>query len=307
MLEEYWKACRIEVDAEVLEIDRMEDSIAPLDEETTRIRQLITGFELCYHEADKEAEYIAGAIGAGRCPPRSDERPPQRKKELENCRRILTSWCENPAVSGIDLDVGGTSADKLLSCIGSPTPLKLWQVHRVLDKVIEALDHSRPYHNIVLDLGPYGEPGANPVGDHYNDNLDFVKKTVETVIHDTVDGQKAKISLAMAIDMLEPCNWDFVGSVVTILKAIGGDLHPSRPYACHQRNVELSPLRDRLKTISNTLRAFWRSEEKAENIDSDILATLGSLTPVKRWLAASLDKTIRLHLEVSSDFWLMFS
>jgi len=252
-LEEYCKACGIEPDAEVLDIDKMEDSIAPPDNDTTKIRQLISGFELCYHEADKEAEYIVKAIGAGRCPPRSDERPPQRKKELEDCWQILSSWCENPAVSGIDSELGGISADELLSYIGTPTPLKAWQVQRVLDKVIKALDRSRPYYNIVLDLGPYGEPGANPVGNHYKDNLDFVKKTVDTVINDTVDGQKAKISLAMAIDMLEPCNWDFVGSVITILRAVGGEVHPTRPYACHQRNVELSPLRDRLKTISNTL------------------------------------------------------
>ena len=305
MLEEYCKACGIEPDAEVLEIDEMEDSIAPLDNDTTQIRQLISSLELCYHEADKEAEYIAKAIGVLRCPPRSDERPPQRKKELEDCRQILSSWCENPAASGIDSELGGISADELLSYIGTPTPLKAWQVQRVLDKVIEALDGSRPYHNIVLDLGPYGEPGANPVGDHYKNSLDFVKKTIDTVIHDTVDGQKAKISLAMAIDMLEPCNWDFVGSVITILRAIGGELHPTRPYACHQRNLELSPLRDRLKTISNALRAFWKTEEKVEEIDEDILASLGQLTPVKRWLAASLDKTIRLHLE--ADFWLTFS
>jgi len=306
MLEEYWQACGIEADAEVLEIDGMEDSIAPLDDDTAKIRQLISGFELCYHEADKEAEYIARAIGAGRCPPRSDERPPQRKKELEDCRQILSSWCENPAVSGINLELGGISADELLSYIGSPTPLKQWQVQRVLDKLIEALDRSRPYHNIVLDLGHNGEPGANPVGDHYKDNLDFVKKTVDTVIHDTVKGQKAKISLAMAIDMLEPCNWDFAGSVVTILRAIGGDLHPARPYACHQRNVELSPLRDRLRIISNTLGAFWKAEDKTTDIDEDVLTSLGQLTPMKRWLAASFDKTIRLQLEVSSDFWLSF-
>ncbi len=304
MLEEYWQACGIEADAEVLEIDRMEDSIAPLDEETTRIRQLITGFELCYHEADKEAEYIAQAIGVGHCPERSNERPPQRKKELENSRQILSSWCEDPAVSGMDLDVGGISADDLLSFIGPPSPLKVWQVERIVDKTIEALDRSRPYHNMVLDLGDYGEPGANPVGEHYKDNQAFLQQTAETIIHDTVDGHKAKISLAMAIDMLEPCNWDFVGSVATLLKAIGGDLNPARPYACHQRNIELSPLRDRLKTISNTLGAFWNSEEKAENIDSDVLASFGALTPVKRWLAASLDKTIRLQLEASSDFWL---
>ena len=61
MLEEYWQACGFEADAEVLEIDSMEDAITPLNEQTARIRALITGFELCYHEA----EYIAKAIGAG--------------------------------------------------------------------------------------------------------------------------------------------------------------------------------------------------------------------------------------------------
>jgi hypothetical protein len=301
-----WRNCDTEGDSEIFEIDKMEDSIAPLNEDKIKIRQIITGFELCYHEANKETEYIAKAIGAGRCPPRSDERPPQRKKELENSRQILSSWCENPAINSLDLDVGGTSADELISFIGPPSHLKLWQVQRVVDKIIAALDPSRPYHNIVLDLGHYGEPGANPVGEYYKDDLDFVKKTIDTIIHDTVDGQKAKISLAMAIDMLEPCNWDFVGSVVTILRAIGGDLHPVRPYACHQRNVNLSPLINRMRTISNTLRAFWKTEQKASEIDEDILASLGQLTPVKRWLTASLDKTIRLQLEASSDFWLTF-
>jgi hypothetical protein len=65
MLEEYWQACGIEVDAEVLEIDRMEDSIAPLNEQTTQISALITAFSSCYHEADKEAERIIQAIGSG--------------------------------------------------------------------------------------------------------------------------------------------------------------------------------------------------------------------------------------------------
>ncbi len=307
MLEEYCQACGIEADAEVLEIDRMEDSITPLDDDTAKIRQLISGLELCYHEADKEAEYIAQAIGAGHCPQRSDERPPQRKKELENYRQILSGWRENPTVSDIDLDVGGISADEILGFIGSPNNLKIWQVERVIDKITAALDPSRPYHNMVLDLGHYGEPGANPVGEHYKEDLNFVKKTIDTFIHDTVDGREAKISLAMAIDMLEPCNWDLVGSVVTLLKAIGGDLHPARPYACHQRNLGLSPLNDRMRTISNILGIFWKSEEKVTEIDDDIFASLGAITPVKRWLAASLDKTIRLYLEASSDFWLTFS
>ncbi len=105
----------------------------------------------------------------------------------------------------------------------------------------------------------------------------------------------------MAIDLLMPCHWDFVGGLVIILKAIGGDLHPARPYACCARNLKLSPLCDRLRTISNTLSSFWKGEKVAKNIDRDVLASLGAATPIKRWLAASLDKTIRLHLSLPCE------
>jgi len=193
-------------------------------------------------------------------------------------------------------DLDGVPAEELLAFIGEPSPLKVWQVGRVVDRVGEALDPGRPYHRMALDLGDYGEPGAHPAGEYYEDNPDYLNQTRKTIIHDTVDGHGSKISLAMAIDLLMPCHWDLAGSVVTILKAIGGDLHPARPYACCARNVRLSPLCERMRTISNTLGVFWKSEETAGVLDQDILASLGEVTAVKRWLAASLDKTIRLHL-----------
>ncbi|MHC4070150.1 MAG: hypothetical protein ACYSR8_11375, partial [Planctomycetota bacterium] len=87
----------------------------------------------------------------------------------------------------------------------------------------------------------------------------------------------------------------------------GGHLHPERPYVCHQRNLKLSPLCGRLRTISNTLGVFWKQEQTNKKTDQDILDYLGEVTPVKRWLAASLDATIRLQLEAPSDFWLTFS
>ncbi|MHC4112953.1 MAG: hypothetical protein ACYSUY_17900 [Planctomycetota bacterium] len=303
----WWQNCVEEATEEILAIDKIEDAIAPLGEQTTRIRQLIMGLEPCYHEADKEAERIVKAIGCGQCPEETNERPPQRKKELEDCYRILSGWCEDTAVKDMDSEFGGISAEELLSYIGEASPLKVWQVERIVDKVTEALDRSKPYHMMVLDMGDYGEPGARPLGEHYKDAAEFLQQTKETIIHDTVDGQEAKMSLAMAIDMLEPCNWDFVGSIVTLLKAIGGELHPERPYVCHQRNLKLSPLCDRLRTISNTLGVFWKEEETNKKTDQDILDYLGEVTPVKRWLAASLDKTIRLQLEGPSDFWLGFS
>jgi hypothetical protein len=302
-----WQNCGVEADAEMLKIDAMEDSLAPLDKHAAGIRWLITRFEACYHQADKEVERIVKAIGAGRCPRESKTRPPKRKRELENTRRILSQWCQEPAVRGLNLDVGGVPADELLGFIGQATPLKIWQVQRVVDRVTAALDAGRPYHNIVLDVGDYGEPNASAAGEHYKNDAVFLEQTRAAIIHDTVEGQEARISLGLAIDLLMPCHWDFVGALVIILKAIGGNLKPQRPFACCSRNLHLSPLCDRLRTISNTLRGFWAGQMPAEDMERCVLASLGTATPAKCWLAASLDKTIRLQLEHAGDFWLKSS
>jgi hypothetical protein len=291
----WWQNCA-GVDDEVHAIDAMEDALAPLDGPTMQIRRLITGFEACYHEADKEAEFIVAAIGAGRCPQRSNERPPQRQKELEHARHLLSMWCANPDVARTELDVGGIRTEDSRHFLGEPNPLKLWQVARVVDRVSHALDPDYPYHNLILNVGEHGEPGAGGAGEHHANHPDFLRQTRETIIHDTADGRESRVSLAFAIDLLMPCAWDFAGCLATILKAIGGDLHPPRPLACCARNIKLSPLCGRLETVSNTLRAFWRSDTPAGNMDSHILASLGAPTPLKCWLAASLDKTIRLHL-----------
>jgi hypothetical protein len=302
-----WINCGVQPDDEMLDIDRMEDAIAPLDEQTVRIRELITRFESCYHQADRQAELIAGAIGDGRCPEESNERPAERKKELVNSRLILSCWCEDPSIRGMNLDVGGIRAEELLSYIGKADPLKIWQVERVVNKIGSALEPDLPYHNLALDLGDYGESLEDSAGGFYKNNAAFLEKTKAAVIHDTVDGQKAKISLATAIDLLMPCHWDFAGALEIVLQAIGGGLSPRRPYACCARNLKLSPLYGRLETISNTLGVFWRGEKLDEGTDLDILASLGQVTDVKRWLAASMDKTMRLQLYAPSDFWLQFS
>ena len=295
-----WQNCS-GLDDEVAGIDAMEDAVGPLDEETVRIRGLITLFEACYHEADTEAQFIIGAIGAGHCPARSNERPAQRKMELESARHVLAAWCGNPGVKGVDGDIGGIGADELLSFIGEPSPLKLWQVERVVDRVRAALEPDCHYHNLALGVGEHGEPGACAAQEYYKSDAAFLRQTKETMIHDTVAGQPSKVSLAYAIDLLMPCGWDFVGSLVTILKAIGGDLHPARPLALCARNIHLSPLYDRLETISDTLTVFWKGLPTIGDINPSILASLGAPTPVKCWLAASLDKTIRLHLTQAFD------
>jgi len=295
MLEEYWQACGIEVDAEVLEIDRMEDAIAPLNEQTTQISALITAFSSCYHEADKEAERIIQAIGSGQPPAESNERPPQRKRELQNSHDILSAWCEGQSAKCADLDVGGIPAGKLVAYLGEPIPLKIWQVQRLIEKLKQALGQSCSYHNMALEIDGYGQPIEIKAEEYYKDHLDFLTQTTAAMINCTLEGKKDEMSLALATDMFRPCNWNYVGNLVIILKAIGGDLYPDKPFAPCCINKRLTPLRDRLRVISHTLKTFCEGTEKDKLVDGDILTRLGAKTEQKHWLAASFDKMIRMQ------------
>ena len=300
-LRTYWQNCgalddkNLLEDKEILAVDAMEDSIAPLGDNTIHIRGLITRFESCYHEADKEAEMIIHAIGSGQLLVESKERPAQRKQELQNSLEILLAWCKGDSIKCTNLDVGGISSEELVSFIGEPNPLKIWQVQRVIEKLKQALDPSYCYHVMAFDVGEAGGPDAVRVEDYYKDQSDFLDQTTAAVINYTLDGEKSQMSLAMAIDLFRPCNWNFVGNLVIILNAIAGDLHPDKPFALCSLNARLTPLRNRLRVISNTLKAFCEGGEKRKDADSDILIHLGTKTDEKLWLAASLDKTIRLH------------
>jgi len=283
-------------DEERIAIDAMQEAIEPLDDNTAGIRQRITRFESCYHEADKEADIIIKAIGSGQCPAESNERPIQRKKELQDAASILIAWTQLMPPEAYAPAVGNISADKLHSFLGRRTPLKLWQVQRIIDRIGHTLDPDAPWHNLALGVAGDGPSQGNPAEQPYQDTPKFLQQTRKTIIHDTVAGQKAEISLAMAIDLLMPCHWDFVGALCTTLKAIDGQLHPAEPLTCCSRNLHLNPLYDRLKIISETLDFYWRYTAAPIRKDPRILASLGPLTPVKRWLAASFDKTIRYQL-----------
>ena len=87
---------------------------------------------------------------------------------------------------------------------------------------------------------------------------------------------------------------------------VGGELSPRQPYACCARNLKLNSLYGRLETISNTLGVFWKGEKPGEDTDFTNLASPGQAIDLKRWLAASMDKTMRLQLYAPSDFWLQF-
>ena len=291
-LRRWWVNCAQQPDDEIKAIDKLEDGVGPLNDETIHLRELIGTLESCHHKLEHRVGIIIDAIGTGRAEKtkgpmrREPGQVTPREREYEALIQILSSWCSGH--SGIaDLRVGPYSGTKLLDPLGERTALKTWQVDKVTEKIRRFADPERrwnqAYENVV-DTDCEGEAAR------------FRDRTKQTVIHDTENGKPAELTLAQAIDLFTGCNWDYLETLRTILAAIGGRLHVERPIALHDRNVKLRPTRKRMEIVSNTLRAFCEGKAPEACVNPDVLEALKSVTPVKRWLAASLDKTLRLQL-----------
>ncbi len=83
-----------------------------------------------------------------------------------------------------------------------------------------------------------------------------------------------------------------------VLEVIGGRLNPQKPFVVCGFNITLSPVYGRMKIVSRTLRVFCGGTEPNKEVDRELLMLLGESTEVKKWLACSLDKTIRLQLSL---------
>jgi hypothetical protein len=303
----WWRNCALEADGEILTIDKMEDHIAPIAANVSKIRELISSLELCHHKAERWVSNIIAAIGAGETRKGVGTRSPGQQhpaeKVWQNACAALSAWCAGCPSMSVDLSVGAVPASRMLATLGQRSPLKEWQVQRVIEKIRSSIhwpqsldDPTAQYVWILLGGGEYESAYRSQCPEHYKEHEDFWLSTVRTIIHDTENGDEADLSLGLAIDMLWPCHWNFVENLQIVLEAIGGRINPEKPFAACGRNIILLPVRRRMEIVSNTLKVFCGAPESNREMDRDLLALPGKPTEVKKWLAASLDKTIRLQL-----------
>lgn len=106
----------------MVEIDALEDQIAPLEVKVSEIRDLISSFELCHHKAERWAENLVEAIGSGEADKGLGTRSPGVRHPVEtvwqNACTALSAWCAGRPSAQIDLSVGGVPANELLSALG---------------------------------------------------------------------------------------------------------------------------------------------------------------------------------------------
>jgi hypothetical protein len=304
----WWRNCALEVDSEILAIDAMEDRIAPLSPEVSGIRELISSLELCHHKSERWVRNILEAIGAGKTEKGLGTRAPGQQHPTEevwqNACAALSAWVAGSPAASVDLTIGAVPGSLLLACLGERSPLKEWQSQRVVEKIRSVIhwprsqsDPSAGYVWLLLSGGEYESAYRENCPERYKEHEDFWIGTVRTIIHDTEDGEAAELSLALAIDMIWPCHWRFVENLRIVLEAIGGKLNPEEPFAACGRNVKFLPIRRRMETVSSTLKTFCAAPEPIGEVDRGMLAVLGPPTEAKRWLSASLEKTIRLQLD----------
>jgi hypothetical protein len=308
----WWRNCALHADSEIMAIDGMEDRIAPIGADVSNIRELISSIELCHHKAERWVYNIVEAIGAGETTKGLGTRSPGQRHPSETVWRntcaALSAWCAGCPSTKVDLPIDNIPASQLLACLGERSPLKEWQAQRVIEKIRSVIHWSRSYDDpaaqyvwMLLSTGEYESAYLNQCPEHYKEHEDFWQTTVRTIIHDTENGDQADLSLALAIDMLWPCHWKFVENLQIVLEAIGGILNPDKPFAACSRNITLVPIRRRMETISMMLKVFSGTSESDQEMDRDLLVLLGKPTEVKKWLAASLDKTIRLQLNPPAE------
>ncbi len=307
-----WRNCAVEADSEILEIDRLEDQIAPLSPDVSGVRDLISGLELCHHKAERWVDNIIEAISLGETRKGLGTRRPDQSHPAEQVWQsvctCLSAWCAGCPAASVELCVGAVSASRLFAGLGDHCALKEWQVHRVIEKVRSLIrwpfssdEPAAQYTYILFAGGEYESFYRSDCPERYKEHEDFWLATVRTMIHDTENGSEAALSLGLAIDMLWPCHWRFVENLQIILEAIGGRLKPDEPFAACGRNITLLPIRGRMEIFSRTLRAFCGHPETDGEVDRRVVSQLGQPTAAKRWLAASLDKTIRLQLDPPAE------
>jgi hypothetical protein len=290
----------------------MEDRIAPIGASLSNIRELIASLELCHHKAERWVYNAIRAIGSGESRKGLGTRPPGQHHAAEtvwqNACAALAAWCAGRPSAKVDLSIGTLPAAQLLECLGERSPLKEWQVQRVIDKIRSSIHWPRPLHDptaqyawILLRGGEYESWYHDTCPEHYEEHEGFWLTTARTIIRDTDNGDEARLSLGLAVDMLWPCHWRFTENLRIVLEAIGGKLEPATPFAACGRNIGLSPLRPRMQVVSSTLRAFSGAPASDGVVDRELLSLLGGPTDAKKWLALSMDKTIRLQLDPPAD------
>jgi hypothetical protein len=304
-LRAHWVNCCLEPDGEIIAIDRMEDRLDPQERKQAReIRRLITRFEVCHWNSDRWLERIVQAIGKERVPPTSGRPRTQHPlaQMLICLRNVLARWvarATTPVPQCIILD---KSSAEVLHRLGPWTPFKAWVVQRLLDGLEDHLHASAllpvseqpSARSYPADLN-LDSPCADP---YFPDSLEWLDeaRSLKFQVKKELREEMEEHSLALLISLSNPCNEFYFRFLFALFECLDDPDHEHVLPSPFCGNVSLSRHR-RYNRAINAFRAYLgRPPVGPLLLDDVVLSQLGAATPVKRWLVASMEKTLREQL-----------
>lgn len=310
----WWDNCGT-TDRETAALDRVEGALGPLAENVRQTRALIGRIEMCHHKAERWVERIIDAIGSGQPSGGLGSRSRGQHHPIETswaaACEALAAWRNGQTGHAEDRVARSSRFKEMTSVLGTPSDLKRWQVARVEHRIRSYIGWPENYHYPFMVEPLITDLSAAVCPPEYQDDEGLWRETVDTVLHERSDNldrdgyiarsgylESADISLAIAIDMLWPCNWNFETNLYTVLEAIGGQTVLGRPFAACARNIRRAPVLHRMEALCCTLDAYGVDEQ--HGAFSSVHQRLGAVTPERKWLTASLAKTIRLQLSITA-------
>jgi hypothetical protein len=301
-LRKHWVNCCGRPDEETAEIDRMEDALSPEERQRAQpIRYSIARFETCHWNSNRWLERIIQGIAEERLPPTSGRPRTQHPlaQMLLCLRERLTHWVAQSTTAIPQCAILDRSSVEVHRSLGARTPLKIWVVQRVIEglerhmRSARLLDQPEPPRTPIY---PGGLTLDSPEADQYfPDSLDLLNeaRSRKLKVKNEIDDQTSEHSLALLCEFLNPCSKFYFLFLFALFEYLDDPDEERILPAPFCGNISHSQHRKYYRAINALRQYLGKPPEGSLSADSAVLEQLGSQTQVKRWLAASLEKTLR--------------
>jgi hypothetical protein len=272
---EWWEAPGIDgreaFDEEILYLNSLSEEISlPRWAILVRDRMPRWGFEPCAHRFLEGLEQVLAMIGAGRVWPRfggCGDIPFSVQRNLLHLGTGLVQWADH-----------GNGSGPLVGALGTHTP--------------ERAEAARAMGEVVLRIGQ-GAAALDATLDHWADKAQFPPARA------LVDGEEAPLSVVAQ----HPCAYTLLWNLDRLAHSIGNGEPPSALVCIPSLRIapKLDPERIRtLRDIGEALAQWIQEGPPRNSLEERVHAMVGPRDDVRRWLVASLYKTLKLwqvHLD----------
>ncbi len=268
---EWWEAPGIDgreaFDEEVLYLNSLIDEMAlPRWAILVRDRMPRWGFEPCAHRFLEGLEQVLGMIGAGRAGPRFGECgdiPLSVQRRLDQVGEALLQWAGS-----------GNGAGPLARELGERTPDRI-EAAQAMGEIVLGIGHGPALLDASLER--WAERARSPLARRL------------------VDGEEAPL----AVLAQHPCSYALLWNVHRIASGIGNGEPPSVLVCGSSLRVapKLDPGRvDTLRKVGEVLSQWLQDLPPEQGFGERVYGMIGPRDDVRRWLVASLYKTLKLWL-----------